>query len=295
MRGNLKTDMKTASGAIVQRVMKLAGDLGERVLSGVVPASDAVAQAHGLREKAHRPWPPPDFPWLQGQSWYDLLFAHWPVKADALRAVVPSQLPLDTYAGSAWIGITAFEIRGLRLRGAPPLPLIARFPETNVRTYTTLQGAPGIYFLSLDAASTLAVLGARVSYHLPYARARMSIARSGDEVRYRSRRIRSDASLEVIYQPHGHVFQAAPGTLEHFLIERYCLYTLAGGDRIHRADIHHPPWQIRKATADLRLNTMAAVHGIALPDQAPLLHFSARQHVVIWPLQELQDSHPDTV
>jgi hypothetical protein len=66
-------------------------------------------------------------------------------------------------------------------------------------------------------------------------------------------------------------------------VERYCLYTEDAG-QLKRAEIHHRPWQIAEAEADIELNTMAPVE---LPDDdAPLLHFSARQDVVIWSLEE---------
>jgi hypothetical protein len=210
-----------------------------------------------------------------GQSWEHLLFAHWPVEPDALRAVVPPQLPIDTFDGSAWLGIVPFEIRALRLRGTP---LGSRFPELNVRTYTTLDGRPGIFFFSLDAASRVAVATARRTYHLPYFHARMAIAHDDGTVRYRSRR--AGRSWQAEYRPTGPAFTAAPGTLEHFLVERYRLYTLHPRRGVLFADIHHPPWALQLAGARVFENTMAP---IALPAADPLLHFSARQDVVVWP------------
>jgi uncharacterized protein YqjF (DUF2071 family) len=220
--------------------------------------------------------------WLQGQTWRDLLFAHWPVPSEVLRRVVPPALPIDTWEGDAWIAVTPFAVTGLRLRGTLPPPVLSQFAETNVRTYTTVDGRPGIYFLSLDAASTLAVIGARATYRLPYFRARMAIERLGGEIRYRSARVGATALLRARYRPTGAVFQARPGTLEHFLIERYCLYTVHG-DRVRRADIHHPPWDLRTADAEFAENTMAAAAGVQLGARGPLLHYAQRQDVVIWP------------
>ena len=220
--------------------------------------------------------------WLQGQTWRDLLFAHWPVPPEVLRRVVPQALPIDTWEGEAWIAVTPFAVTGLRLRGTLPAPVLSEFAETNVRTYTTVDGRPGIYFLSLDAASALAVVGARATYRLPYFRARMAIERSGGEIRYRSARVGATALLRARYRPTGAVFQARPGTLEHFLIERYCLYTV-DGDRVRRADIHHPPWDLQPAQAEFAENTMTAAAGVPLPAREPLLHYARRQDVVIWP------------
>jgi uncharacterized protein YqjF (DUF2071 family) len=256
-------------------------DAAERAVVRLAPGGEAAAQSRGLAQQAHRPGPVPDRRWLQGQTWRDLLFAHWPVPSEVLRSLVPSALPIDTWEGEAWIAVAPFEITGLRLRGTPPLPLLSPFAETNVRTYTTLDGTPGVYFLSLDAASALAVAGARAAYRLPYFWARMAIERSAGEVRYRSVRAGARASLRVRYRPAGAVFQARPGTLEHFLIERYCLYTV-DGDRVRRTDIHHSPWDLQPAQAEFAENTMTSAAGVRLPAREPLLHYARRQDVVVW-------------
>src|SRR3954452_11251536 len=141
-----------------------------------------------LREREHRPWPLPAGPWVMAQTWVDLLFAHWPLPPEALRPFVPEPLPVDTFDGQAWLGVTPFEVRGLRVRGTPAVPWLSRFPELNVRTYTTLGGKPGIWFFSLDAARVAAVAGARLSYRLPYFHADMAIARSAGRIEYRSAR-----------------------------------------------------------------------------------------------------------
>jgi uncharacterized protein YqjF (DUF2071 family) len=266
------------------RLLRDAGATGERLVPRIAPGTEAIAQAGSLERTAHRPWPLPDGPWLQGQTWRELLFAHWPLPVEQLRHVVPPELPIDTFDGSAWLGITPFRVTGVRLRGTPPVPVVSSFLETNVRTYTTLGGRPGIWFLSLDAASRLAVAGARLTYRLPYFAARMSARREGGEIRYRTERSSSPVALTASYRPAGRVFSAAAGTLEHFLTERYCLYTLDGNRRVMSADIHHGPWPLQRAQAEVGENTMAAPHGISL-GPPPSLLFSARQDVVIWPLR----------
>jgi uncharacterized protein len=236
----------------------------------------------------HRPWPLPRAgSWLMGQTWDDLLFAHWRVPVDAVREHVPPQLPVDTFDGDAWIGVTPFRVVGLRLRALPPVPYVSSFLEVNARTYVTLDGKPGIWFFSLDAASRLAVEGARRGYLLPYFHARMEAARVDGSIDYRSDRREGGerpAELDATYGPTGNVFNAAPGSLEWFLTERYCLYTVDRG-RTFRAEIHHPPWPLQPAEAEIRRNTMPPP-GIRL-EGVPLLHFAARQDVVIWPLDEI--------
>ena len=214
------------------------------------------------------------------QVWEDVLFAHWRVDPDALRRILPAAIApwLDTYDGAAWLGVVPFEITTLRPRG---IRAGLRFPELNVRTYCTVGGKPGVYFFSLDAANRLAVAGARLTYRLPYFPAEMRIDRDGSQIAYESRRTRGRAAeLRIRYAPAGDVFTARPGTLEHFLVERYCLYVAIRG-RAWRADIDHPPWPLQQATASIERNTMAP---LALSGE-PLLHYAARQDVQVWPLR----------
>jgi uncharacterized protein YqjF (DUF2071 family) len=238
-----------------------------------------------LAETEHRPWPLPEGePWVMAQTWDDLLFAHWAVPVEAIRRHVPEPLPVDTLDGAAWIGITPFRVTGLRLRALPPTPVLSSFLELNARTYVTLDGKPGIWFFSLDASSRLAVEGARRWYRLPYFHARMAAERSDGSIRYASDRVSAGerpASFRASYSPLGETFTAAPGSLEHFLTERYCLYTVDRG-RTLRADIHHPPWPLQRAEASIGTNTMAPP-GIPT-DGEPVLHFAARQDVLIWRL-----------
>jgi uncharacterized protein len=227
-----------------------------------------------------------------GQTLENLLFAHWRVDADALRRLVPEALRLQTHDGSAWLGITPFRVSGLRLRGMLPLPGVSSFLQLNVRTYVTAGGKPGIWFFSLDASSALAVEAARRTYKLPFFRARMAAVSRGEWIELESARSRSGPTPRVFsawYRPKGAEFTAAPGSLEEFLAERFCLYVVDERGRLHRAEIHHPPWPLQPAQARLELNTMAP-EGVELPEEEPLLHFAGVQDVVIWPLKRVPDS-----
>jgi uncharacterized protein len=243
-------------------------------------------QSGALAETAHRPWPVPEGSWMLGQTWQDLLFAHWRVNADALRRLVPAALTVEEHDGSAWLAITPFVLTGFRFRGTLPLPVVSSFPELNVRTYVTAEGKPGIWFFSLDTSSLLAVEGARRTYKLPYFHARMSVDRVDGRLAYRSSRRDSPRPFvfEGAYGSAGEPAEPPPGSLERFLTERYCHYA-ADGSRLYRAEIHHSPWQLRPAKVELDLNTMAP-DGVELEGE-PLCHLGERQDVVIWPLQEL--------
>jgi uncharacterized protein YqjF (DUF2071 family) len=240
-----------------------------------------------LRERAHRPWPMPSSPWVMFQSWQRQLFAHWPIPADVLRPLVPPELALDSFDGQTYVGVTPFDLCGLRFRWLPRLPVASHFAEVNVRTYVRVDDTPGVFFFSLDAASWLAVMAARATFHLPYFAADMHIADRDGGIVYESRRRSANAELIARYRPIGaetESFIARPGTLDHFLIERYALYVVPMRGRVLRGDIHHAPWRLRPAIAEIERNTIPAAHRIALPPVAPLLHYSARQDTVLWPL-----------
>jgi uncharacterized protein YqjF (DUF2071 family) len=117
---------------------------------------------------------PPGWP-IMYQSWGKLLFVHWPVPAELLRPLIPDPLVIDTFNASAWLGITPFTMWGVRPVFLPPIPIVSQSHELNVRTYVHLDGVPGIWFFSLDASNPIAVLGARLTFYLPYFNARMSL------------------------------------------------------------------------------------------------------------------------
>jgi uncharacterized protein YqjF (DUF2071 family) len=243
-----------------------------------------------LRDTAHRPWPMPESAWIMTQTWHDLLFAHWPVDAEVLRSKIPRGFELDLYDNRAWLGIIPFHMTNVAPRFVPALPWVSAFPELNVRTYVTVGGKPGVYFFSLDAANPLAVGVARVLVHLPYYTASMSVDEKDGWINYSSRRTSQsapEAELVARYRPTGLPLPPADGTLEHFLTERYCLYTTDQAFHPYRLEIHHPPWPLQVAEAEFRVNTMADAIGIRLPAMQPLLHFSKRQDMVAWSLESL--------
>lgn len=234
---------------------------------------------------AHRPWLLPRRPWVMAQSWHDLLFAHWPIEPALLCPLIPAGLRLDTFDNRAWVGVVPFRMSGVRLRGTPALPWLSAFPELNVRTYVVAEDKPGVWFFSLDAANALAVAIARAWFHLPYFRASMQCTESGGWIGYRSDRTHpgaANADFRVRYRPMGPAFQPRRDTLEHWLIERYCLYAKDASGRFLRGEIHHPPWFLQCAEAEISANTAALASGIPLPVSPPLLHFSRRQDMLAW-------------
>ena len=218
-------------------------------------------------------------------GWRDLLFMHWPVEADALRPLVPPALSIDTFEGSAWLGVVPFDMTGVRPHFLPAVPGLSNFPEINLRTYVTAEGKPGIWFFSLDAHSRVAVRLARATFRLPYFDAEMYCHASGDEVDYRSFRTHRGAprtEFAARYSPVGEPFESDKGTIENFLTERYCLYSADGKGNVLRGDIHHHPWPLQVAEAEVHTLAMTQQIGLKQPETDPLLHFSKRLDVLAW-------------
>jgi uncharacterized protein YqjF (DUF2071 family) len=197
-----------------------------------------------------------------------------------LRPFVPEPLKIQEFEGTAWIGLVPFRMTGVMRRPWPDLPWVSAFPELNVRTYVEHDGKPGVWFLSLDATNALAVWAARRFFHLPYFRAAMSASSNGDEFKYISRR--AGAEFAASYKPVSAVYQAAPGSLEHWLTERYCLYALAPDGSLWRTNVHHLPWPLQSAEVNISSNTMFDFHGLSVKGAPGLLHFSRRLDVVFW-------------
>lgn len=230
------------------------------------------------------------------QRWSDLLFAHWPIATTALRPLIPERLELDTFDGVAWIAAVPFRMEAVRPRGLPPVPWLSRFPELNLRTYVRLGNRPGVFFFSLDATNPVIVSMARRWFFLPYLRARITCERKGDTIAFAATRTHAgapDARFEVQYGPVGDRFHAAPGTLEHFLTERYCLYASRGSvggasNHLYRAEVHHQPWPLQQAEATLGVNSLLEAAGLGgAAEQAPHLLFARSLAVRVWPLREV--------
>ncbi|MFT5479026.1 MAG: hypothetical protein ACI8Y8_004399 [Planctomycetota bacterium] len=221
--------------------------------------------------------------------WHDLLFLHWPVDAALLRPHIPEGLTLDTFDGTAWLGVVPFRMSGIRPRLTPALPVLSAFPELNIRTYVTAGDKAGVWFFSLDVTSRLAVLIARSAFHLPYYRARMDMQQEGGQIRYSSKRIDGEttAEFEATYQGRGRVFHSEPGSIDAWLTERYCLYSADRKGRVFRGEIHHAPWSLQHADFEVTKNTLADGLGIQTDSAKPLVHFSRDLEVVAWTLRSI--------
>jgi uncharacterized protein len=208
-------------------------------------------------------------PWLLAQRWERLLFAHWPVDPAELAHCLPTGVEPDVHEGRAWLAIVAFRMVGTRPLIPPGRPSLPAIPELNVRTYVRVGGEPGVWFLSLDASSPFFVNAGRVLYGLPYRLARMTTISDRARTHYMSSR--RDACFAASYEPCGEVTHAEAGSLEHFLVERYRLFSMRRR-RLITAVVAHDPWPLQPALARLDVNRMAP-HGLEFRGE-PLLHFA---------------------
>ncbi len=240
-----------------------------------------------FRRIDHRPWPHPTSRWTWRQNWYDLLFAHWPVPAAALRHLVPAGLNIQEFGDTSYVGVVPFRMTGVMRRPFPDLPGISAFPELNVRLYVEHDGKPGVWFLSLDASNPLAVWAARRYFHLPYWRSHIQFVAADDRFRFHAERRGSPVRFSASYRPTSESFEGKPGTLEAFLVERYCLYAQSWRGDLYRCDVHHVPWPLQTAEAEVDAGDLLQSHGITCTGPPPLLHFSRGVEVVVWSLEKL--------
>jgi uncharacterized protein YqjF (DUF2071 family) len=212
---------------------------------------------------------------LLSMRWRDVLVASWPVDPDVVARRLPAGLDVDTFDGRAWLSAVPFVMADVRPDGLPA-SIGVTFGELNLRTYVTREDERGIYFFNLDANDRIGVALARTLFKLPYYRASMQVQRRGDRLDFESERThRGAAALEfdATYGPVGPTSEADPGTLEAFLLERYCFYA-AGRNALYRGDVDHEPWPLAHAEATFRTNDLFAANDFDDPEATPHLLYS---------------------
>lgn len=208
------------------------------------------------------------------QGWWDLTSVHWRYDAEAVRQVLPAGLEVDTFDGSAWVGLIAFSMRGVGVPGLPGVPYLGSFPEVNVRTYVIRDGVPAVWFCSLDINRLIPTLVARTTYRLPYCWGSANHGRSGDVVTTRVRRRwphrgpRTDLTVEV-GEP-----VVDPTDLDIFLTARWGLYSHGGRGRVRYAAVEHVRWPLNTARLVQVDDSLIVAAGLAAPVGEPHVLFS---------------------
>ncbi len=246
-----------------------------------------------LVRTSHKPRPLPAGRWAMTQRWNDLLFAHWPIATAKMQSLLPDWLEADTMQGTAWLGAVPFWLDRIKVRGMPAIPGLRSFPDLNLRTYVRdrFTGTPGFYCFSVDSSNLLAVAAAHLVYHLPYRLAEMYLEpRSEREFAFYSRRrfSRRQVIFKARYRGLGPTRATAemrPGSLEYFFTERPCVFSTNRAGEPIKANLHHVSWPLEEAEAEIERNDLATAVGLELPDREPVLHYSRRLAVYVWPAE----------
>jgi uncharacterized protein len=270
-----------------------------------------VTDPHGiLRKTDHRPYPLPSGPWIMRQTWSKVLFAHWSFPPRLIQPLLPPGLELDTFEHQAYISVLPFRISGVRIRMSPPIPGATEMLQINIRTYVKRDDKPGIYFFALDTDHLPTVWLTQLTLGLPYHHARISLKNrfkgyistvecisqrldtaasnlypKGKQTVHKGKQSREDGALHVSYYPSSDARQAKVDSLEHWLTERYCMYTVHAG-KLLRLDIHHHPWSLQTANAEFHrqslLTPMQNKLGFDLPVTPSLVEYAERIEALMW-------------
>ncbi len=224
------------------------------------------------------------------QRWRKLLFLHWAVPVEVVRPLVPEALELDLFEGVLYVGVVPFVMEGVRPSWLPG-QISFDFLETNVRTYVTHDGVPGVFFLSLEAASSLACVAARATFGLPYFWASMRRAEDGPLVTYETNRLLGGPAHSTFrYRVGSELGPSEPGSLQHLLVERYYLFVEKGGV-IHTGQVHHVPYPLRRVEVLSVEEGLMERAGLPRPVGMPALaHYSEGVDVEVFGLRPVGPS-----
>jgi uncharacterized protein len=186
---------------------------------------------------------------LLTQHWLDLTFLHWEADPGAVAPLLPAGTRPDLFDGICYVGLIAFRMHRIGWLGLPGLPYLGSFPETNIRLYSVgADGRRGVVFRSLEAARLVPVLVARWGFRLPYVWSAMTVDRSGDTLRYTSKRRWPGprwAASRLTIRVGDPVTEPSP--VEHFMTARWGLHLTWYGGRTGYLPNEHPRWSLHRA------------------------------------------------
>lgn len=218
--------------------------------------------------------------------WRRFLFAHWRVPAEQMRKLVPPEVEIDTFDGSAWIGLVPFQMTETVFRRWRFLPSLREFRECNVRTYVRHKDRRGVWFFSLDAQHRMPVIGGHLLWSLNYRHSRFQVEERGDFTSYALQRVKGDGATHMEWEMEGPEWHAEQDSLEHFLVERYHLFTKRRGT-IRHGQVHHHPWPLRKVRTSVLKDSLLARAGFGDLAQRTPDHLMGSEgvHVLGWGLK----------
>ncbi|RUL49875.1 YqjF family protein [Lysinibacillus antri] len=221
----------------------------------------------------------PSFPWIMKQTWSENLFVHYPVKKEHLQKLIPKPLQLDTYDNRAWVSIVPYFIQNMRGHGMPAIPGTKEFAGFNLRTYVRANEKPGVYFFHLGASNWFATKGAKTFFQLPYFYEDIRMDKEKEMVHFQA-----PGKLVCAYKGASKPYHPSKGSLDEWLVERYCLYTTNQKGKLFQGNILHPSWVLYDAEAEFQENTLLSRYNITPESDRPILHFAHKREVAIWPL-----------
>jgi uncharacterized protein YqjF (DUF2071 family) len=212
-----------------------------------------------------------------------------------VQSCLPAGLEIDTFDGSAWVGLTPFTVEASRPMFAPSLPRVSYFPETNLRTYVVgPDGRDGLWFLSIEADSASTTLAARTALQVPYHWADMSVTRHDHAVDYRSQR-RGDARIGNHTTVRlGERIDVGDRRLADWLTGRWRAW-IRPWNRLAVVAVQHRPWPLQAARVVSHHDTLLADSGLPTPSEPPLCIAAAHgvDAALGWPqLCQHQDRRP---
>jgi uncharacterized protein len=222
-------------------------------------------------------------PWLVAQTEVEMLFLSWPVERAAIAGRIPAGLSLDTFEGRAWITLIPFGMERLHLRGLPPIPPFSRFAEVDCLTYVSNAGERGIWFFRIDAGTVVGSTVARALFGLPYHHSALSLEHDGEWRTFRSVGRPNGAGarpeLQVRYRPRGPVHEAPSGTLAHFIVERFVMFSRTARGTLLSGREARPPRRIQDCDIAVSQNTLPRAAGVPGPAGELVAWYCARSEI----------------
>jgi uncharacterized protein len=234
---------------------------------------------------AYKRWAPPNRRWDVAQQEKHLLFLHYAVDYDAIRALVPPMLEVEQFDNSAWVGLMALRLAKLHGRRLPIPKWWHQFPEVDLVTYVSYQGRRGVYFLSIESGRRIVSTAIRWYTALPYLYSDLTMAGHPGPIRVTSQRDSQGgpaAKLDLTYKATKTPVTIVDGSPLGFMLAQFSSFAIDLWGRVIELDEIHSLWEPVEVELEVTTNTLGQALGIDLPLQPTLAHAAASQRVLTW-------------